>query len=224
MRPFEWLFFLAFLPALLMPYLLTADHRHRDSAIVVLMLVGALHLGVEGWRSQMIPLYALATLLLVLRFIRPKRASQRRPGHVALAFTALALLAAGLLPGWLLPVLTLPHPTGPYPVGLVDRELHDTARSRRLMVSVWYPAAQGGDPAPLLQHPQALVAGLTSAFACPPPRLSCNTYATPPSLPTAPQQCITNTHPFQCSYFPMAWSGCARKTARPSKNWRAGAM
>ena len=35
------------------------------------------------------------------------------------------------------------------------------------MVSVWYPAAQSGDLAPLFQHPQAVTTGLASAFGVP---------------------------------------------------------
>jgi predicted dienelactone hydrolase len=167
MRPFEWLFFLSFLPALFLSYRVATRHQYRTIAALVPMLFGGLHLVFEGWRSQMIPLYAFASLLIVLRFVWPKRAVTRRPGRFISAFTVLAFLAAGLLPGWLLPILTLPASSGPYPVGLVDRELHDTARGRRLMVSVWYPAAQSGAPAPLFQQPQAVVAGMASAFGLP---------------------------------------------------------
>lgn len=83
------------------------------------------------------------------------------------ALMILLLLGAALLPGWALPIMTLPRPTGPYQVGLVDRELIDVARERRLMVSVWYPAAHGGDLAPWTRHPQEVAIGLTTAFGFP---------------------------------------------------------
>ncbi|HEY1011570.1 MAG TPA: hypothetical protein VGE07_02625, partial [Herpetosiphonaceae bacterium] len=86
---------------------------------------------------------------------------------IASAATALSALLGGLIAGWLLPVIELPAPSGPYPVGIVDRELRDPARNRRLMVSVWYPAAASGPPAPLTDHPAEIADGLGAALGVP---------------------------------------------------------
>jgi predicted dienelactone hydrolase len=167
MRPLEWLFLLTTLPGLLFPYLPLAWQQRRLLGLAVLfsLLVGALHLGIEGWRLPMLPLYSLAVLTPLVHI--PRRKRTHRPGVLVSALTALLLLGASLLPGWVLPIMTLPNPTGPYHVGLLDRELVDTARGRRLMVSVWYPAARGGDPAPWTRHPREVAFGLMTAFGFP---------------------------------------------------------
>jgi predicted dienelactone hydrolase len=166
MRLFEWLLFLALLTALLIPQFPLAWRRRWliGAAGWAPVAAAALHLSLEGWRIQMLPLYALAALL-PLRVLRRGRTPPRRPVVAAAALTALLLL--GLLPGWAMPVVALPKPTGPYHVGLVDRELADETRGRRLMVSVWYPATRAGDPAPLFRHPREVAAGLASAFELP---------------------------------------------------------
>lgn len=161
MRPLEWLLFLVLLVAAPIPQLPLVWRRRWLISIAAWapIAAAALQLSVEGWRIQMLPLYALA-VLLPLRRGRP-----HRPGVVAGGLIALLLL--GLIPGWAMPVLALPEPTGPYLVGRVDRELVDEARERRLMVSVWYPAARAGEPAPLLQHPHEVAVGLASTFGLP---------------------------------------------------------
>lgn len=170
MRPFEWLLFLTCLSAVFLAYLPRSQGRRplRDVvAALASLLAAGLHLLAEGWRAQMLPLYTLATLITLLRLRRLRRPAQGRPGVVTGALTLLLLLVAGLLPGWILPIVTLPKPTGPYPVGLVHRELNDSARDRRLMVSIWYPAASEGDRAPLFQHPHEVAAGLASVAGLP---------------------------------------------------------
>lgn len=167
MRPLEWLFLLTLLLAVLFPYLPPLRQQRRLLGITMLLplLVGVLHLGIEGWRMAMLPLYSLAVLTPLVHLLRRKRT--HRPGVLVSALMILLLLGAALLPGWALPIMTLPRPTGPYQVGLVDRELIDVARERRLMVSVWYPAAHGGDLAPWTRHPQEVAIGLTTAFGFP---------------------------------------------------------
>ena len=164
MRPFEWLFLISFVPALLLPVSPESWRRRwLFVALLLPMLAGALHLALEGWRTQMVPLYTLAALLLVSRLpaLLGRAGTVRRGrGLAASGVFALLLVLGGLLAGWLLPVFTLPQPTGPYPVGIIDRELVDAARGRRLMVSVWYPAAQAGPPAPLTHHPDAVMTAL----------------------------------------------------------------
>jgi predicted dienelactone hydrolase len=80
---------------------------------------------------------------------------------------ALLLVLSGILAGWLVPVIKLPDPTGPYHVGVVDRELVDKTRGRRLMVTIWYPAAQGGTPAPLTHYPDEVATALGNLSGLP---------------------------------------------------------
>lgn len=163
MRTLEWIFSLSFIPSLLIPFL---PQSWRQSWLKLLLLLpvvmGGVHLLVEGWRIQMIPMYLLAVIRLLscLPVIWRKETAKRRRGVWGSAVMALALVFCITLAHWLLPVVTPPTPTGPYPVGIIDRELTDTDRGRRLMVSVWYPAAQTGLPAPLTQHPDQVATGL----------------------------------------------------------------
>ncbi|MFC4456201.1 hypothetical protein [Deinococcus sonorensis] len=159
MRPFEWALFLSFLPM----WGLTAGRWGRRGALAALLpLVAAVaQLVLEGARLEVLPLDVLAGLALLR--VRPPRPHR----WWALAGFAVVYVLAGLVPGWLLPVLTLPDPSGPHPVGVVDRVLTDPARHRRLMVTVWYPAARRGPRAPLFSTPDAVTTGLASAFGVP---------------------------------------------------------
>ena len=164
MRVFETLFFLSLIPIVLSS-LISATWRQRwliGSALISTLLSG-LHLVVEGWRIQMVPLYFLAILILAFRLSllhRPTGTVSRRGEILVSSVMSLFLALSGVLAGWLLPVVTLPKPTGPYAVGILDRAIVDEARGRRLMASIWYPAAQNGIPAPLTHYPDEVAAGL----------------------------------------------------------------
>ena len=170
MRPWEWLFLFSLLPALFLPFSpRLRQHRRWLVAVALLPLLASLpHLFLEGWRTQMLPLYALALLVGALRLFPLRgKGAPRQPNRFASVLLVLVVAASGILPGWLLPVAALPAPTGPYSVGTVDRELVDTARGRRLMVSIWYPAAHSGPPAKLTAYPDELANGLATSFGLP---------------------------------------------------------
>ncbi|UQN09448.1 hypothetical protein [Deinococcus sp. QL22] len=131
------------------------------------MLATLAHVVFEGWRIHMVPLYLLAALLLLSRLRLRDRALKVGHPRLRLLGTGVVLALAGAFPAWLLPVVTLPAPTGRYAVGVVDRELNDPVRARRLMVSVWYPAAKKGARAPLTLYSEKMAAGLTRAFGLP---------------------------------------------------------
>lgn len=172
MRFLEWLVCLSLVPMIALPYLPT-PWRGRGLPVAALLPALALvaHLAVEGWRTQMLPLYLLAGLVAAggaWAALRRTNAPRQR-ARLASAAAALALLLGGALAGWALPVIALPQPTGPYKVGIVDRELVDPGRGRRLMVSVWYPAASGGAPAPLTHSPDQVAVGLANLTGLPAP-------------------------------------------------------
>ena len=164
MRVFEMLFMFSLVPLLIIPFLPYSWQRRWSSIWVLLLaLMGGIHLLAEGWRIQMVPLYGLALLVLVYRsfalFGSVGTRSRRREVLIAGAM-ALFLTLSGVVAAWLVPVVTFPMPTGPYPVGIVDREIVDQARARRLMISIWYPALSNGTSAPLTHHPDEIAAGL----------------------------------------------------------------
>jgi predicted dienelactone hydrolase len=169
-RPLEWLFFLSFLP--IFCFFVAPGLKQRRSAFMLAAMLpvgsGLLHIVVEGWRAQMLVLYFLAVLIALSTPITLRRSGAvRRAGLLVSSATALLFVIGGVVPGWLLPIASLPAPTGPYRVGIVDRELLDAARDRRLMVSIWYPTAQTTVPAPLLQHADAVTKGLAASFGVP---------------------------------------------------------
>ncbi|MDH3540335.1 MAG: dienelactone hydrolase family protein [Acidimicrobiia bacterium] len=118
------------------------------------------HLRFEGWRWQMIPLYAFVAIMVVVAIwdlivpahdaygTRPSRLKSVGPTLSGL----LALAAATALP-LALPIPDLPAPSAP--VGTVSLHLVDDSRielygpapggPRRLAVQIWYPVADPGD-------------------------------------------------------------------------------
>lgn len=138
MRPLEIL-----IPTLLSFYLLWSQPRPswiRFFPIASLILI-FIHIGIEGYRWQMIPLYVLTLLLAIISFF-----IDWKPLASYLTFGLLLLVT--LIPV-LLPVPKIPTPSGDYQVGTKIFELNDIARkelfsgkdeSRRFMIQVWYPA------------------------------------------------------------------------------------
>jgi len=114
------------------------------------------HLNVEGYRWQMIPLYVLTGILLVItvpelvkpasgEFDRWSSASAGMIGIFILLLLATALPAA-------LPIPVLPQPSGQFQVGTRTVVLIDESRAelyseedgpRKFMIQIWYPAVAG---------------------------------------------------------------------------------
>ena len=138
MRPLEIL-----IPILLSVYLLWRSPRHQIirylPALAFILTLN--HFVVEGYRWQMIPLYALTLLLTIFSFI-----SDWKP--LASYLTVGLLFLATLIP-ILLPVPQIPTPSGDYQVGTRTFEFSDSSRkelfsgkdeARKFMIKVWYPA------------------------------------------------------------------------------------
>ena len=117
---------------------------------VVLVLVGAAQVVLEGFRWQLWPLFIAAGLLTIItgRNLLQKD-SRRMPRGLVIAALVLGVLS--LAAGWLVPV-PKPYPiSGPYQVGTVIFPLKDDSRTeiyaaepnqpREIMVQIWYPAA-----------------------------------------------------------------------------------
>jgi predicted dienelactone hydrolase len=135
------------IPILITLYLLWRHPRPLQVRLLpaAALAVTLLHLMIEGYRWQMVPLYALTSLLA--------SSSLRKiagPGDwsAAASHLTVVLLALSTALPILLPVPKIPAPTGNYQVGTVMYELTDHARKeaysgrdepRRFMVQVWYP-------------------------------------------------------------------------------------
>jgi len=131
------------IPILLSAYLLWSHPRPQAirylPALAFILTLN--HFIVEGYRWQMIPLYALTLLLAIASFF-----FDWKPLASYLTFSLLLLVT--LIP-ILLPVPQIPTPSGDYQVGTKIYELNDTSRkelfsgkdeTRKFMIQVWYPA------------------------------------------------------------------------------------
>ena len=155
MRPFEIL-----IPVILAVYLGWPLISGKKRSVVVNLLpavvlaLTALHLLVEKYRWQMIPLYGLALLCFmvsVVALIRRGKGAFRWQSWagVGLAASLVVTLVFAAVPT-LLPVPSIPAPTGPHKVGTLTLTLVDTSRKelysgnpndpRKIMIQVWYPA------------------------------------------------------------------------------------
>jgi predicted dienelactone hydrolase len=150
MRPFEII-----IPILLAVYLLWQHPRPLwiRLAPAAALVVTLLHFAIEGYRWQMVPLYALTSLLGISALVKIRLQADWRP--IGSYLTAILLAAATALP-IVLPVPSIPAPDGPFAVGTTSFELTDPARMelysgqdefRRFQIRVWYPAEPGpNDP------------------------------------------------------------------------------
>ena len=160
---------------------------HRKSWIewisVTALGVMGLHLIIEGYRWQMIPIYGITLGLSVFalwRFTHPKSNNEElRLGTFAQVGGGLLLLGIAILPPVLLPVPRTPKPTGPYAVGTTSFMLVDETREelyaekagepRRIMVQIWYPAepVRGAKPALWLENMDVMGPAIASYLDLP---------------------------------------------------------
>ncbi len=127
--------------------------------LLLTLLVMYLHLVVEGFRWQMIPVYftlMVCTMTAVARWIdllADNLSLLRSKLFAGLsAGVGIALLILTTLLSYAFPIFELPIPDGPHAVGTTELHLIDHSRAenytlnaddrRELMVRIWYPAEQ----------------------------------------------------------------------------------
>ncbi len=135
-------------PLCLLVYLLWPGPGPRAIRVLPFLAVVALvlHLILEGYRWQMLGIYALALGLSIAAAL--SFGSTKKRGWLASLFLVLFLALATLVPV-LLPVPRVPSTAGAFKVGTRSFELVDSSRqelysgkdeARRFMIQVWYPA------------------------------------------------------------------------------------
>jgi len=180
MRPLEII-----LPALLAAYflwpILTRAKRPAYAAALPLLAVTLtpVHLLVEKYRWQMIPIYvivAITALVAGISLFRPAHISPR--GTITASTLGLIVLTFATALPILLPVPHVPQPSGPYPVGTTTFVLTDNARRelysgidepRKYMLQVWYPAQPGPNDqrAPWMQDAGIVAPGIADYLKLP---------------------------------------------------------
>jgi predicted dienelactone hydrolase len=123
----------------------TIKNKYLTGILVIALM---LHILIEGYRWQMIPIYIVWVIVLIILNSAP----QNKPKtflKIFKNFGILLLFLIGILFSTILPVFELPKPTGSYSVGTKDilMELNrdevitaDNNDKRKLMVKVWYPS------------------------------------------------------------------------------------
>ncbi|GAB4580491.1 MAG: carboxylic ester hydrolase [Anaerolineales bacterium] len=135
-------------------------------------LILLFHLLIEGYRWQMVPLYAFALLEFLLSFRGALHPAQSNSVWKSLLKSGLLLVC--IAPPALFPIPQIAPPTGPYTVGTTTIHLTDPTRSdpyapdptalRELLIQIWYPTdALGETPAPWMTHIE-IVAPAISAW------------------------------------------------------------
>jgi predicted dienelactone hydrolase len=149
MRPLELL-----IPILLITYLVWSRPRPLTIRLLpaLALFANLLHFALEGYRWQMIPLYALTPLLALTSLIKLRSSNDWKP---AASYLMVLLVAIGTTLPALLPIPRIPAPSGPYQIGTSILELTDDSRAeiysgkdepRRFMIQIWYPAdVKAGD-------------------------------------------------------------------------------
>ena len=143
MRPLE-----ISIPVLLAVYLIWRHPRPLWIQLLPLLtlVIALIHIPVEGYRWQMIPLYALTAILTTSSLIKIFGTGDWKP--IASYLTLVLVIIATALPT-LLPVPRIPTPSGPYKIGTRTFEMVDKSRKeiysgkdepRRYMIQAWYPA------------------------------------------------------------------------------------
>jgi predicted dienelactone hydrolase len=163
MRPFEILTFAFLIPSTL-SWLWTGPRVSNILRLLCALAVASLliHVFVEGPHWQLAPLYLAVVLVSVNLFGGSGLSLLTRR---SLSVLSLALILGSVALSYALPMFRLPRPSGPYAVGTTIIQLEDAGRteihanppgkSRRILVQVWYPAADSrGRLAPYRRWPE----------------------------------------------------------------------
>jgi len=210
MRPFE-----IAIPFLISIYLLWRHPRPLPVRLLpaAALVVTLLHFSLEGYRWQMVPLYAL-TSLLALSSLRKITGPGDWPA-IASRLTVILLALSTALP-ILLPVPKIPYPGGSFQVGTIIYELTDVDRKetysgrdepRRFMVQVWYPGSAEKEEvrAPWMANAEIYAPAIATYIHMPPFFLDHLALVDIPAYKEIPL--VDSEKPFPVILFSHGWNG-----------------
>jgi len=210
MRPLE-----ITIPLLLAFYLLWRHPRQLTVRLLPLLalILTLIHFFIEGYRWQMMPLYALASLLGISSLIR---ISNQADWPAAASYLTVILLAVSTALPALLPVPKIPSPSGPLQVGTSSFQLTDESRreiysgkdeARSFMVQVWYPANPRPENkhAEWMSHSEIFSPAISTFLKMPPFFLDHLALAKTPAYLDAPM--ADGNQPYPIILFSHGWDG-----------------
>ena len=138
---------------------------------IITFFVLLIHLGIEGYRWQMIPLYLLMILILISSLLKVDF-------NTTTSILTFILLAASTALPILLPVPIIPKPRGQLQIGTTTFALTDNSRKelysgkvepRRIMIQVWYPANPKATdrPSPWMTNAKIFAPAISSFIGLP---------------------------------------------------------
>jgi predicted dienelactone hydrolase len=212
---------LAVILAIRFRLILSSKRRWQNWSSIAALGVLLLHIGLEGYRWQMIPLYALTfgNALHALWFRPSARQSGSPLPGLRMSIGTLIMLGIAILPPFLLPIPQTPAPTGPYPVGTFSLMLVDESRPelysnqsgdvRRIMVQFWYPADLNSmanpKPAPWMENVDIIGPAIASYLELPAYFLNHIKYAASHAYADAMLSSEMDSYPLLI--FSHGWSG-----------------
>lgn len=183
----------------------------------VALLTILIHFAIEGYRWQMIPLYALTVLLTALAIFHVdiKTFPSILTPRLVQGGAFLLLVISTALP-ILLPVPRIPDPSGPYDVGTRIYELTDDSRrelysgvdeARRFTIQVWYPseADSSSERAPWMNHAETFAPAISGQIGMPSFFLG---HLTLVKIPAYTETEVAQTeNPYPVILFSHGWNG-----------------
>lgn len=223
MRPLEILIPVTLVFYILWPFFTGRENPRLVSLLPILAagLIGA-HLLIEGYRWQMIPVYALTGIILLTalpELFRPATGEFKRLSWAGAGLVGtLILLAVSTALPVLLPVPNVPTPSGPYPVGTQTFVLTDNSRRelysgidepRKFMLQVWYPANPNPDMphAPWMNDAHIFAREIAKFFDMPDFFLDHLKLVQTPAFQNA--QLESSSSPYPVIIFSHGWNGFA---------------
>ncbi len=217
MRPLEIL-----IPVLLIVYLIWKHPRPVYIRLmpVLAVVVNVMHLAVEGYRWQMIPLYILTPLIAISSLTKIFGAKDWKPRA---SFLSVGLVALATAIPILLPIPRIPAPSGPFQVGTRSFEMVDEARNeiysgkdeaRRFMIQVWYPAEvkETDVRAPWMENAAVFAPAIATYIDLPSFFLDHLVLTSIPAYKDA-EAAVVNEEAFPVIFFSHGWNGFSAQNA-----------
>lgn len=222
MRLFEIMLILFMTASFALPLALRRVERWMllvDASIILLLII---HLFIEKYRWQMVPLYVLAVLVGLAALFGPATSAGLGRWRAAGSIAGLIVLIPATALPYLFPVPMVPEPTGEYPVGTFSIMLTDEDRKelystnpdepRMIMVQAWYPAkaVAGSLTAPWVDHPEIVAPAISRWLGYPDFFLDHVSLAKSHSLLDAPV--ADSPEPFPVITFSHGWNGIRQQS------------
>ena len=222
MRLIELLILISLALYLLWPFFTGKQNQKLVHFIpVITTALISLHLVLEGYRWQMVPLYTMAGILLLISLVKMRSSAtfdfHRVSWAAAGRILTLVLLGIASTPPILLPVPNISKPSGPYSVGTRSFVLTDNSRlelysgqqePRKFMVQVWYPASpENSQKAPWANNAPIFARAFSDFFELPKFFLDHLALVYPPAYQDAPLALSSNPYPI--IMFSHGWNGFA---------------